>query len=205
VTDVAKHSIGACHTTLIRIIYFIGWFALLDSFISSQTRLKLLLRLFLNPASRAYLRGMAEEFHQSTNAIRIELNRFEEAGMLVSENQGNKKIYRANTDHPLYPDIRNILMKYVGLDQVLKEVIERLGRLEKVYLTGDYASGKDSGIIDLIFVGKMDKSYLVKLIDKAEKLIHRKIRFLSYDVDEWKQNHRSLLDQEKFLLLWEKE
>jgi len=148
---------------------------------------------------------MAEEFHQSTNAIRIELNRFEEAGMLVSENQGNKKIYRANTDHPLYPDIRNILMKYVGLDQVLKEVIERLGRLEKVYLTGDYASGKDSGIIDLIFVGKMDKSYLVKLIDKAEKLIHRKIRFLSYDVDEWKQNHRSLLDQEKFLLLWEKE
>ncbi|WP_297043532.1 hypothetical protein [Thermoflavifilum sp.] len=201
----AKHSIGACHTTLIRFIYFIGWFALLDSFISSQTRLKLLLRLFLNPASRAYLRGMAEEFHQSTNAIRIELNRFEEAGMLVSENQGNKKIYRANTDHPLYPDIRNILMKYVGLDQVLKEVIERLGRLEKVYLTGDYASGKDSGIIDLIFVGKMDKSYLVKLIDKAEKLIHRKIRFLSYDVDEWKQNHRSLLDQEKFLLLWEKE
>jgi predicted nucleotidyltransferase len=178
---------------------------LLDSFISSQTRLKLLLRLFLNPASRAYLRGMAEEFHQSTNAIRIELNRFEEAGMLVSENQGNKKIYRANTDHPLYPDIRNILMKYVGLDQVLKEVIERLGRLEKVYLTGDYASGKDSGIIDLIFVGKMDKSYLVKLIDKAEKLIHRKIRFLSYDVDEWKQNHRSISDREKFLLLWEKE
>lgn len=163
------------------------------------------MRLFLNPASRAYLRGMAEEFHQSTNAIRVELNRFEEAGMLVSENRGNKKIYRANTSHPLYPDIRNILMKYVGLDQVLKEVIARLGHLELVYLTGDYAVGKDTGIIDLIFVGKMDKNYLIKLIDKAEKLIHRKIRFLSYEMEEWQQNHRALPDQEKFLLLWEKE
>ncbi|PJJ75641.1 hypothetical protein BXY57_1222 [Thermoflavifilum aggregans] len=178
---------------------------MLDSFISSQTRLKLLLRLFLNPASRAYLRGMAEEFHQSTNAIRVELNRFEEAGMLVSETRGNKRIYRANTAHPLYPDIRNILMKYVGLDQVLKEVIGRLGQLDRVYLTGDYAVGKDSGIIDLIFVGEMDKSYLIKLIDKAEKMIHRKIRFLSYDVEEWKKNHRALSDKEKFLLLWEKE
>lgn len=164
-----------------------------------------MLRLFLNPASRAYLRGMAEEFHQSTNAIRVELNRFEEAGMLVSETRGNKKIYRANTAHPLYPDIRNILMKYVGLDQVLKEVIGRLGQLDRVYLTGDYAVGKDSGIIDLIFVGEMDKSYLIKLIDKAEKMIHRKIRFLSYDVEEWKKNHRALSDKEKFLLLWEKE
>lgn len=164
-----------------------------------------MLRLFLNPASRAYLRGMAEEFHQSTNAIRVELNRFEEAGMLVSETRGNKKIYRANTAHPLYPDIRNILMKYVGLDQVLKEVIGRLGQLDRVYLTGDYAVGKDSGIIDLIFVGEMDKSYLIKLIDKAEKMIHRKIRFLSYDVEEWKKNHRALSDKGKFLLLWEKE
>lgn len=164
-----------------------------------------MLRLFLNPASRAYLRGMAEEFHQSTNAIRVELNRFEEAGMLVSETRGNKRIYRANTAHPLYPDIRNILMKYVGLDQVLKEVIGRLGQLDRVYLTGDYAVGKDSGIIDLIFVGEMDKSYLIKLIDKAEKMIHRKIRFLSYDVEEWKKNHRALSDKEKFLLLWEKE
>ncbi|WP_222842538.1 hypothetical protein [Thermoflavifilum thermophilum] len=164
-----------------------------------------MLRLFLNPASEGYLRGMAEEFHQSTNAIRVELNRFEEAGMLVSETRGNKKIYRANTAHPLYPDIRNILMKYVGLDQVLKEVIERIGRLEKVYLAGDYAVGKDSGIIDLIFVGKIDKSYLMKLIDRAEKMIHRKIRFLNYDEEEWKQNHRSVPDREKFLLLWEKE
>lgn len=178
---------------------------MLESFISSQTRLKLLLRLFLNPASEGYLRGMAEEFHQSTNAIRVELNRFEEAGMLISETRGNKKIYRANTAHPLYPDIRNILMKYLGLDQVLKEVIERQGKLKRIYLTGDYAMGKDSGIIDLIFVGKVDKSDLMKLVDKEEKMIHRKIRFLNYDEDEWKQNHRSISDREKFLLLWEKE
>ncbi len=67
---------------------------MLETLISSKTRIKLLLRLFLNPSSTAYLRGMAEEFDESTNSVRLELNRFEGSGMLLSENQGNKKVVR---------------------------------------------------------------------------------------------------------------
>ncbi|MEI8278355.1 MAG: ArsR family transcriptional regulator [Bacteroidota bacterium] len=176
---------------------------MLEALISSRTRIRLLLRFFINPSNTAYLRGLSDEFNESTNAIRIELNRFEEAGMIVSANQGNKKIYQVNELHPLFLDIRSILLKYIGIDQIIETVISRLGQLEKMYLIGDYALGKDSGIIDIVFIGNIDKKYLVNLVSKAEKLIKRKIRFLTYDATEWMEIYASDIQTQKHLLLWE--
>lgn len=82
---------------------------MLETLISSKTRLKLILKFFLNNSTTAYLRGLEEEFGESSNAIRVELNKFEEAGLLNSEAEGNKKLYKANTKHPFYKDLHNIL------------------------------------------------------------------------------------------------
>lgn len=177
---------------------------MLDTIISSKTRIKLLLRFFLNPGNSAHLRGLAEDFGESTNAVRVELNRFEGSGMLLSTSSGNKKLYRANENHPLFSSINNILLKYVGIDRIVEVVIERLGNLEKVFLTGDYARGKDSGVMDLVLVGDVDKSYLARLTEKAEKLIAKKIRYLVYSVAEWEKIPGKLPEGEDTLLLWEK-
>ncbi len=174
---------------------------MLQVLIPSRTRMRLLLRFFLNPGTTAYLRGLAEEFDESTNAIRVELNRFEEAGMILSENKGNKKIYKANTNYPLLADIHNILLKHIGVDRIIDVVIKNMGDLNSIYLCGDYAMGKDSGIIDLILVGDIDKEYLVNLVTKAEKLINRKIRFLTYEAGEW--HNGEINNHGKHLLLWE--
>jgi hypothetical protein len=176
---------------------------MLETLISSRTRIKLLLRFFLNPSSTAYLRGLAEEFNESTNAIRLELNKFEEAGMLISESKGNKKMFQANEHHPLFLDIRNIILKYVGIDQIIETVINRLGLLEKMYLTGDYAMGQDTGVIDIVFIGNIDKTYLLSLVSKVEKMINRKVRFLIYNSDEWSEVLPQYTSSQKCLLLWE--
>ena len=73
--------------------------------------MKLLLKFFLNSNSKAHLRGLESEFSETSNAIRLEINRFEEAGMLKSEFKGNKKIFQANLEHPLFNEIHNILLK----------------------------------------------------------------------------------------------
>jgi predicted nucleotidyltransferase len=158
---------------------------MLETLISSRTRIKLLHRLFLNPSSTAYLRGMAEEFNESTNAIRIELNRFEEAGMLISKNEGNKKVYQANQQHPLFNDIHSIVLKYLGIDRIIEAVIKKSGNLEKVYISGDYAMGKNTDIIDLLFIGDVNKNYLNNLIKKVEGLLGKKVRYLVYSLPEW--------------------
>jgi DNA-binding transcriptional regulator PaaX len=67
---------------------------MIETLISSKTRIKLLLKFFLNSNTTAYLRSLEEEFGESTNSIRIELNRFEKAGFLASHSQANKKYLR---------------------------------------------------------------------------------------------------------------
>jgi len=84
---------------------------ILSSIISSKTRLRLLKKLFSNPETRSYLRALAEEFQESTNSVRLELNRLEAANMLQSSREGNKKYFKANTEHPLYEEIHKMVLK----------------------------------------------------------------------------------------------
>ena len=100
---------------------------MLETLISSKTRIKLLLKFFLNSKATSYLRGLETEFGESSNGIRVELNRFEKAGMLSSFTKGNKKYFQANTDHPLYNETHNLLIKYIGFDKIIDSVIENLG------------------------------------------------------------------------------
>ena len=177
---------------------------MIETLISSKTRIKLLLKFFLNSKTTAYLRGLEGEFGESTNAIRLELNRLEQAGMLTAHSNGNKKMFQANTKHPLFKEVHNIMLKHIGLDRIIENVIERLGEVEQVYLVGEFSKGLDSQVIDLIFIGSIDKSYLINLIDKAEKLIKRKVRYLIYEQAEFDN-----IDWNKFepepLLLWSKD
>jgi hypothetical protein len=149
---------------------------MIGSLITSQTRIKLLRKFFLNSNTRSHLRGLESEFGESTNAIRIELNRLENAGLLNSHRDRNKKIYRANPDHPLFNDIHSIIMKETGIDRVIDKVIQRLGKHVSVYLTGDFAKGKDSPVIELILIGSdIDLEYLDRKMIQAEELVGRKV------------------------------
>lgn len=158
---------------------------LLDTLIQSKTRLKLLLRFFLNPESSAYLRGLAQEFEESTNSVRVELNRFEAAGLIEPHKDGNKKMYKVNTKFPMFAELQRIAFKHFGIDQVIEKVVHKLGKVNAVYLTGDLASGLDTPIIDITLIGNdIDASYLAELVEKAEELISRRIRTLVFRADE---------------------
>ncbi len=177
---------------------------MIETLISSKTRIKLLLKFFLNSNTTSYLRGLESEFGESSNAIRVELNKLEDAGMLNSEVQGNKKMFKANTTHPLFKEIHNILLKHIGLDRIIENVVERLGDIKKVYLVGEFAKGLDSQIIDLIFVGNIDKTYLLNLVEKVEELIKRKVRYLIYKSSELSDSDLNEMNPERFLI-WSKD
>lgn len=176
---------------------------MIETLISSKTRIKLLLKFFLNSSTTAYLRNLESEFGESTNGIRLELKKFEEAGMLSSFKKGNKKIFQANTDHPLFNEVHNIILKYVGLDKVIN-VVNRLGDLEQVYLLGAFSKGLNSNIIDLVFVGEIDQTYLFNIVKKAEGMISRKIRYLVYSKENFDLEQIKSEDSNP-LLLWKKD
>ena len=177
---------------------------LLDGLITSKTRNKLLLKFFINPDTMSYLRELSGEFSESTNSVRLELNSLTKAKILQKKKNGNTVAYRANINHPLFNDIRSIIFKSVGIDKVINSIIDNIGRPELIVLTGDYAKGIDSGIIDIIIVGNTDKAELDKYISSAENMIDRKVRYLLLSEDEFKKL-REKFKKDGMLILWEKD
>lgn len=142
---------------------------------TSKTRIKLLLKFFSHNNS-GYLRALAKEFDESTNAVRVELNRLTDAGLLTSGDEGKTKMYRANHDHPFFNEIKNMVSKFLGLDQLLEQVVSRLGNVQKAYIIGDYAQGIDSGTVKLILIGRdIDLDYLDFLVKKTYEKVKRQV------------------------------
>lgn len=160
---------------------------MIDQLFSGKIRLKLLARLLLNPSSQVYLRQLERDLNVSSNTVRLELNKLSEMKLISTLEAEESKIkkYIANTFHPLYSNLRSIILKYVGVDQLLEEVFYKLGALEEVFLTGEFANGIETPFIDLVLVGDIDRDYLNKLVERAEKLLNKKIRMAIYSKNEF--------------------
>jgi len=151
----------------------------LDNIFSGKIRIALLTKLLLNPASKVYLRGLERDLGVSSNTVRLELNKLQEMHLIeAQEDSDNTKVknYVVNQGHPMFKTLRGIIMQFVGLDQIVDQIIKKLGNLDQVYLTGDLAEGKNSPFVDLVIVGNVDKVYMHQLIEKVEPLISKKIR-----------------------------
>ncbi len=138
-----------------------------------------MVKFFINAANHGHLRGLAEEFSESTNAIRKELNNLSEAGYLEKEAVRNTISYRANTNHPLFSLLQSVVRRTIGLDTIVATILERMGEVKKVYLIGDYAEGRDTGTIEVVIVGEvLNEEYVEQLAFKIEGEIKRKVKFI---------------------------
>lgn len=173
---------------------------MLNNLITSKTRIRLMMKFFINEHTTGYLRSLAAEFGESTNAIRSELNRFEAAQLLTVQSEQNKKIYRANTHHPYYQDLHRVLLKYVGIEQMIEQVLSRIGSLQKAYVTGDFARGNPGNLLDLVLIGEnLNHEYLHRLVAKAEENVSFKIRYLAL---EPAREAEYIHNKASFLLVW---
>jgi len=151
---------------------------MLETLITSKTRIRILVKFFINAANIGHLRGLAEEMQESTNSIRKELNNLSEAGYLEKKASQNRVSYKANTKHPLFSTLQKIVFQHLGLDSIIVHILERMGKVRQIVLLGDYANGIDSGTIEVRIVGNdLNASYIDQLALKIESEIKRKVAF----------------------------
>ncbi|MDD2464678.1 MAG: winged helix-turn-helix domain-containing protein [Desulfobulbus sp.] len=164
-------------------------------------RIKILLRLFLNPNGAAYLRELANDFQAAPSQVKDELDQLRKAKLLVSNKEGRQVLFSANKEHPLFNELQSMVKKALGMDQILESIIKRLGNLQQALLIDDYAVGKDTGIIDLVLIGDIDTTNLLDLTTKTERYIERKIRPLTMTLEEY-QKHGAILNKRPQFVLW---
>ena len=139
---------------------------MLNTLITSKTRLRMLIKFFVNEGNKVYLNGLANEFNESTNS-------------LLKSKKNNRVIYNANTSHPMFKILQKIVRQHLGLEQIVHTVIARIGDVEQIALTGEYAKGIDSGNIEIIINGSnVNRDYLKIIKPKIKKKIGREVSFL---------------------------
>lgn len=166
---------------------------MLNQLITSKTRLRLLIKFFISQANRGYLNGLANEFNESTNSIRKELNHLSQAGYLEKYKDNNKVGYKANINHPMFEILQKVVFKHLGLEDIVEHVLAQMGAVKQIHLIGDYAKGLDTGLIEVLLIGnQLNTDYITNLEEKIEKLIERKVQFII--------SNRKSSDQQSILL-----
>lgn len=173
---------------------------LLGPLITSKTRLKLLLRFFVNQDLSGYLQGLSKELDENSNSIRVELNRLEEAGILHSEHEGRRKLYRVNKTHPLTSDLTSMIRKVTGIEDLVDRVVNRIGDdLKQVWISGRLAMGLESNELEVLLVGEgFDSLYIAELMGKVEEKLEKKVSYSTTPA-------LSTWQKENSLLVWQKQ
>ena len=172
---------------------------LLASFMRSKTRKNLLLLFFSNPEKKYYLHEISRLIGYPAQNIRRELSPLVKDGLFIKELVGNLTFYYLNQSHPLYPELKSIISKTIGIEALLQESLKKVVGIQTAFIYGSYAQGKELGNsdIDLFILGKPNKDMLTKKISELEKKIGREVNTVFYSKETFqkkKKEHNSFID-----------
>jgi len=153
-----------------------------------RTRLAVLRELVKAEGQGLHLRELERRTRLNSRGILRELRSLKEAGILVSHRTGNQVIYRLNVDCPIYPELKNLLLKTAALADVLRAALSPYaGRIVYAYVYGSFASGEATweSDIDLMIVGDVDLQELAGPLRKAAQTLGREINPTLYRPEEY--------------------
>ena len=142
-------------------------------------RVKVLAFLLLNSSEECHLREIARRAGVPLQAAQRELANLERIALLQRTKRGRQVFFRVDTSHPLFPELRALLLKSDGLALPLREALEHVRGVEAAAIYGSVASGTDTGRsdIDLLVVGTVDAIALHESISAVEDRLGRPINY----------------------------
>jgi predicted nucleotidyltransferase len=176
-----------------------------------QTRGRLLALLYGTPDESFYVRQIARQIETSAGSVQRELALITDAGLIERSALGVQVFYRANREHPAFPELRALLAKTMGVFQLLKTALTPLSaRIDFAFVYGSVARGEEKAAsdIDLMVVGAVSLDEILDAVSTLEKQLRRPVNPTIYSLQDLKKrirsgNHflRSLEDSKKVFLI----
>ena len=183
----------------------------LDALFTSQARVEVLKLFFLRSSGRHYLREISSLTDQPVRAIQRELARLEDAGLLISSVEGNRKYFRANRQSPVFPDLRALMVKTTGIGDQLKKVLqERSDAIRSAFIFGSFARGSETSTsdIDLMVISDMTSRELSGYLSPLKAELDRELNPVTIRVHEFQENvekgdsfTQTILEEPKIFLI----
>jgi predicted nucleotidyltransferase len=162
---------------------------LLEEFFASRTRARLIAAFALRPGERLYLREVSRLIKADVRAVKQELDRLERLGFIKSEASGNRRYMEVNQSFPLYPELKSMALKTVGLGDALRGALAELPGIQLAFVYGSVAKGeeKPGSDLDLFILGKVSGPLVHKALSKAKGVLKREINTSRFTVEEAQQ------------------
>jgi predicted nucleotidyltransferase len=157
-----------------------------------QVRAEVLRLLFPVQGRELHLRDLARQTGLALKTVQNELVRLGEADLVSSRRDGNRRYYRANAEHPLFPELRQIVLKTSGLREVLADALEGVEGVEVAFVFGSLAAGdgKATSDVDLMVIGKAGLRAIAPRLREARGTLAREINAITVTAGEWAKGRR---------------
>lgn len=162
--------------------------AQLSDFIISKTRVKLFEIFYGAPKSMHHVRELVRLIGEEINAVRRELTKMEEAGMLKREPRGNRVYYTLRPEYPFYQEILELVAKTTGLGGAIRKNKEKLGKVSYVMFSGRFVRWfprKAEDEVDVLLIGDIVLPEIVSLIRDEQKRRGQEINYTPMTKEEF--------------------
>jgi uncharacterized protein len=160
----------------------------LSNILSSRVRAEIFRLIFGLDEKELHLREMERQAGLSLGTIRQDLQKLVKLDLVTTRRDGNRLYYRANTEHPLYPEIRKLVLKTAGLVEIFKSVLGREG-IELAFIFGSLASSREKAAsdVDLMAIGAVGLRTLSNWLAGVSDQIGREINPHTITVEEFRR------------------
>lgn len=173
-----------------------------------QVRAEVLRLLFADAGRELHLRDLTRQAGLGLGTLQGELEKLSAADLVTSRRDGNRRYYSANANHPLFPDLRQIVLKTSGLRDVLVAALAGLKGVEAAFVFGSLAdgAGKAASDVDLFVVGDTGLRALSPALRRAAEALGREINPVTMTAAEFRKRRakdpflRDVLGKEKLFV-----
>ncbi|PKO20415.1 MAG: hypothetical protein CVU38_20215 [Chloroflexi bacterium HGW-Chloroflexi-1] len=161
---------------------------MLELIFSSAARVKVLALLLLNPQTSFYQRQISVLTGTRIYAVQREVERLQTLGLLTRFPRGNQMHFQVNRDFFLYPELRSIFLKTVGMTALVGDALKVAENIALAFVYGSYAANQEGATsdIDLFVVGDLSSRALHTALQEAVKLAHREINYSLFSPAEFR-------------------
>jgi uncharacterized protein len=148
----------------------------LAELLSSRARAEIFRLLFSGTGEELHVREIERRSGLNDSTLRQELRKLVRLELVQSRRDSNRVYYRAKTESPLYPEIRNLVLKTSGLSDVLKSALMDK-RIRVAFVFGSIARGEEKAgsDVDLMVIGQLGLRDLSRLLSGIEEKIGREV------------------------------
>jgi predicted nucleotidyltransferase len=166
---------------------------MLKKLLGSRIRVNILKLFIFNSEKEYYVREIERLIKEPFDPMRRELIHLETIGLLRSRISGRQKYYSINTHHTLFPEVKSMILKTVGIGDALKRVVRDRNDIILAFIYGSYAKNTENAEsdIDIFVVGDISSKNLQEAISEIESDTKREINPSVYSVKELREKYRS--------------